>query len=443
MRMKVDSEHISPLPNLRLPTAAHVSFDTWVGSRTVAAVSSNVGSGELPFQSWRNFKEAFAPEIVERAIRETPGDVRHVIDPFGGSGTTALTSQFLGVKPLTIEVNPYLADLIEAKLTTYDVDAVAKEFAEVVAKVWGDKPSASPKFVGAPATFVEPGVSDKFIFTKEVAQRIVSYRQAIEAIDSKPIRRLLRVLLASTVVPVSNITVSGKGRRYRRQWRTNRPDPKAVDSLFRDGVLNALHDIRRYQDRACLDYKVLRGDARKLLQNMETVDLAVFSPPYPNSFDYTDVYNVELWSMGYITSSKDNRTLREATLRSHVQILRDLSSRVDGSTALAETLSDLEFIRADLWNRHIPSMVAAYFQDMTDILLAVRKRLSQRGRIYAVVGDSQYADVLVPTAQILIELANDLGLKTIAVEQFRSMRASPQQGGSAKLSENLVIFERV
>ena len=57
-------------------------------------------------------------------------------------------------------------------------------------------------------------------------------------------------------------------------------------------------------------------------------------------------------------------------------------------------------------------------------------------------GDSLYAGVLVPTAQILLELANGVGLNTLEVEKFRSMRASPQQGGSKKLSENLVVFER-
>lgn len=432
-----------PLSPSHLPSAANVSFNTWVGSRTVPSVSSNVGSGELPFQSWRNFKEAFAPEIIERAIRETPTDVKRVLDPFGGSGTSAITSQFLGVKPITIEVNPYLADLIEAKLTTYDVDAVAKHFAEVVARVWENSPPTSPKFDGAPATFIEPGVSRKFIFPKKVAQRIVSYRNAIEAIDNVSNKRLLRVLLASTLIPASNVTVSGKGRRYRRQWRKNPVDPNVVDSLFHDGVLSALYDIRRYQDRECLEYEVLRGDARELLQKIETVDLAVFSPPYPNSFDYTDVYNVELWSMGYLNSSMDNRALREATLRSHVQILRDFSSHADGSVTLADTLCKLENIRGELWNRHIPSMVAAYFQDMSDILTLIRKKLSSRGRIYAVVGDSQYAGVLVPTAQILIELAGCAGLTALTVEQFRSMRASPQQGGSAKLSENLVVFERM
>lgn len=51
-------------------------------------------------------------------------------------------------------------------------------------------------------------------------------------------------------------------------------------------------------------------------------DLAVFSPPYPNSFDYTDVYNIELWTLGYIRDAASNQRLRSATLSSHVQIGR-------------------------------------------------------------------------------------------------------------------------
>ena len=50
------------------------------------------------------FKEAFAPELVERALHETSDTVRHIADPFGGSGTTALAAQFLGISPTTIEV---------------------------------------------------------------------------------------------------------------------------------------------------------------------------------------------------------------------------------------------------------------------------------------------------------------------------------------------------
>jgi DNA modification methylase len=81
-------------------------------------------SATIAFQGWRNFKEAFAPELVERAINET-GKVRHVIDPFGGSGTTALAAQFLGAKPTTIEVNPFLADLRDSMEVNSDQGLVS------------------------------------------------------------------------------------------------------------------------------------------------------------------------------------------------------------------------------------------------------------------------------------------------------------------------------
>ena len=95
-------------------------FIDWTGGRTISTVGTNAGAAALPFQTWRRFKEAFAPELVEIALTETAGTVRHVVDPFGGSGTTALAGQFLGVKPTTIEVNPFLADLIEAKIAPID-----------------------------------------------------------------------------------------------------------------------------------------------------------------------------------------------------------------------------------------------------------------------------------------------------------------------------------
>ena len=90
-------------------------------------MGTNSGAPTLPFQNWRHFKEAYTPELVARAIKENPVAVEMCLDPFGGSGTTAIASQFLGVEPVTIEVNPYLADLIQVKLTSYDTDALARD----------------------------------------------------------------------------------------------------------------------------------------------------------------------------------------------------------------------------------------------------------------------------------------------------------------------------
>ncbi len=95
-----------------------VTFEEWTQGRTITSLGTNAGADELPFQTWRNFKEAYAPELIARAVEESEIPVVRCVDPFGGSGTTALACQFLGVYPTIIEVNPFLADLIEAKLTT-------------------------------------------------------------------------------------------------------------------------------------------------------------------------------------------------------------------------------------------------------------------------------------------------------------------------------------
>ena len=420
----------------------HVRFRDWTGDRVIPTFGTNAGAVPLPFQRWRPFKEAFAPEIVERALRETSGAVRHIADPFGGSGTTALAAQFLGIKPTTIEVNPFLADLIEAKIATLDFDAAVAAFGRVVEHVARGCAPSCVLFPGAPPTFVEPGRDGRYVFSRAVARRILAYRSAIGLVDDEGCKRLFRVVLASTAIPASNVVVSGKGRRYRRGWRERERDPGVVDELFRTGVLEALHDLRCFASRRCREYVLLRGDARTLAADIGPHDLVVFSPPYPNSFDYTDVYNVELWALGYLRDSASNTRLRHATLRSHVQLLRDFDGHELGSPSLASTIDALQQVRGQLWNPHIPEMIGAYAEDLSVVLNHLRRGLRSGGRAYIVVGDSRYAGVDVPVARILAELAEPLDYRLVALEPSRSMRSSPQQGGRHDLGEMLIVLER-
>jgi hypothetical protein len=170
--------------------------------------------------------------------------------------------------------------------------------------------------------------------------------------------------------------------------------------------------------------------------------LAVFSPPYPNSFDYTDVYNVELWMLGYLSSPKDNRELRVSTLCSHVQIARDFPAAPRGSATLNDTLGHLDERRVQLWDRRIPEMVGGYFADLISVLKSIREAIAVSGRAWMVVGDSRYAGVRIPTARILAELAPDIGWRVLNTESCRSMRVSPQQGGRHELDEMLVVLSR-
>ena len=352
-------------------------------------------------------------------------------------------AQFLGIKPTTIEVNPFLADLIEAKIAALDFDAAAAAFGRVVERVARGCEPSRPLFPGAPPTFVEPGRDGRYIFSRAVARPYpcLPFRDRNSCM-TRAANGFFRVVLASTAIPASNVVVSGKGRRYRQGWQKRERDPGVVDELFRLGVLEALHDLRRFASRRCLDYSLLRGDARTLAANIGPHDLAVFSPPYPNSFDYTDVYNVELWALGYLRNRAGNIRLRHATLRSHVQLLRDFDSQGVSSPALARTIDALHQVRDQLWNPHIPEMIGAYARDLAVVMDHLRRGLRPRGRAYIVVGNSRYGGVDVPVATILTEIVEPLDYRLVATEPSRSMRSSPQQGGRQELGEMLVVLER-
>ncbi|MEP6066045.1 MAG: hypothetical protein ABJ246_09430 [Paracoccaceae bacterium] len=416
-----------------------VSFETWTGSRSLATIGTNAGSLAIPFQNWRTFKEAFAPELIQRAISET-GDVATIFDPFGGSGTTALAGQFLGARPTTIEVNPFLADLIAAKVARYDFDELSDCYAKVRKEAFHGDVDPLVFMQDAPPTFLEPGVNERFLFSRALAGRFFAYRKAIEGLTDVNIRRLFLVLLCGFSVAISNARVSGKGRRYRSNWQTRQSDPNVVDVEFEKSALNAIKDLRQFENRSCTDFRVLRGDARELVHSVTDQDLSVFSPPYPNSFDYTDVYNIELWMGGYLRSGTDNRNLRMNTLRSHVQINRNLDFSTSNSLTLRTTLDRLSESKSELWSPRLPGMVGAYFHDMVEIMAGLRKAIRPGGRVYMVVGDSRYAGVDVPVAKILSELVPDNGFDVLLNEPFRSMRASPQQGGKQVLAETLIVL---
>ncbi len=420
----------------------HASFESWTKRRKVVTLGSNAGAEKLPFQSWHHFKEAFTPELVAKAVKESKRDLLRCADPFGGSGTTALTCQIIGIEPVTIEINPYLADLIEAKICSYDSDELVRSFGRIVRTVHNNIKPSLKRFAGLPPTFIEANGKERWIFHKPIARKIAAYLDAIDTLPNPSHRRFFRIQLGGMLIQVSNVIISGKGRRYRQGWDSRFISDQEFDSLFSERSQRAIVEVHAYRFRKETKYTLIRGDSRQVTAKIKTIDGAIFSPPYPNSFDYTDVYNIELWVLGYLSGAQDNRALRESTLCSHVQIKRQFSPAPKNSKLLMKALINLEKIRDNLWNPWIPEMIGSYFHDMKLVLEGLHAQLAPEGETWAVVGDSQYSGIPVPTAKILAQLAPSIGYKVVNIDFFRSMRASAQQGGQEGLDETLIVLRK-
>ncbi len=402
--------------------------------------SSNQGTAKLPFQRWFHFKEAFSPKFVTDTLSSLPYQINNCLDPFSGSGTTAVTCRMLGINSEGVEVNPFLADLIEAKLTNLPVSDFCSNYEKLITNLNLESTDFELTH-GMPLTLIEPGVKEKYVFNREVFSTI---KAIVRSSDSLPPdqARLLKVLLGSVLVENSNVIINGKGRRYRRNWRDrNQTSQDLIESL--DAAIDmAATDLTKFSGVPSSSHIIHRGDSRVALSKVRSADVAIFSPPYPNSFDYTDVYNLELWMLGYLNSSQDNKNLRHSTLRSHVQTKWTLSESNVQSPLLQDTLSELIKHRSELWNANIPEMVGLYFEDLWSIFFQLKRILQPGHHAVVAIGDSQYAGVHIDVGTILAQSVESLGFRVTEHGAIRSMRNSSQHGGRFELAEHCLVFER-
>jgi hypothetical protein len=190
-------ETIANACGLADPVMGSPHLAAWLqGYDASAPVSSNVGSHDVPFQRWMKFKEAFSPKFVVDAIAAMPRTPKRCVDPFGGSGTTALTCSFLGIEAVTIEVNPFLADLIESKLkrpSAFELSASCETVLELARSGTVD---IGPHLRRLPPSFCEPPTAGgstaagRFVFWRDALARILILRMAIEACPDERSRRL-------------------------------------------------------------------------------------------------------------------------------------------------------------------------------------------------------------------------------------------------------------
>ena len=426
----------------QISTLGRSDLKAWLSHYSEGApTSSNAGSSGVPFQRWFHFKEAFSPKFVADTISAAPYDIKTCIDPFGGSGTTALTTRFLGIDSISIELNPFVADLAKAKVTPVSPSKLMTEATRIVDDIcsgWGSDKAAP----NVPATFREPGLRGRWLFSAETFDTCVALNRRIACTKDRRVARLLRVLLGSVLVRCSNVVINGKGRRYRKNWQDKERTPTDLILAFEEMVAIAVADLSRFSPLSDVSTKVYVGDARRILQRVNRADIAIFSPPYPNSFDYTDVYNIELWMLGYFSCSADNSLLRKNTLRSHVQIKWPPVSKLVDSRSLRHVLAQLNEVRQELWNTHIPEMIAHYFSDLRRIFVCLHRVLPKNGRAVIAIGDSQYAGVHVNVGGILEEVVRPVEFKLIEKGSIRSMRNSAQHGGTFELAEHCLVFEK-
>jgi len=145
-----------------------------------------------------------------------------------------------------------------------------------------------------------------------------------------------------------------------------------------------------------------------------------------NSFDYSDIYRPELFLGKFVNSNAELALIRKSTIRSHVQTGWELPDRSSFGPIFANVIMEIKARSMDLWDRRIPTMIQAYFEDMERILLRLRQLALTEAEVWIVVATSAYAGVEVPVDFIIAEIAERSGWFLSEVGVVRHLRSSGQ-----------------
>lgn len=400
--------------------------------------SNAIGFNSLPRFRWYGYKEGFSSILVEKAISEVGvGGNDYILDPFNGSGTVTLTAALNNIKAVGIEVNPFVAFMAEVKLE----NDLTGEFPNKVNSVLTSACQGVCSPLNIFSTFSEKTGKDKWLFNSDVLNAFEGGWQYV-ATFSEPIRKLMQLSLIGAAMDNCNASKDGKCLKYRKDWKRRGFNSVTFVKSLTKRLINCKEDLKStpINNKA----KIINADSREEIKKLsEQYKLCVTSPPYLNSFDYTDIYRPELFLGKFVSSNQELKELRFKTIRSHVEIVLPKPQHDSFGKIYNKIFSQI-CNSSDVWSKQIPIMIQSYFEDLENVLVALYDKAKKGGELWIVVANSVYVGVEIPVDLILAEIGTNRNwkLKRIEVLRYINRRKTKYNACIDKVRESLIVLQK-
>lgn len=206
------------------------------------------------------YKGKFHPQMI-RALLNIIGlkESDNVLDPFLGSGTTAVEAKLLGVNCVGVDISPLC--VLQSKVKT--------ESAEVIDEIEKNKENILHKI--KPSLFNQEGKS---------------FLEIIDTLSNKKTRNFYKMVY---LVAVSDN--ARRGRNFEQSFYRN------LDLMIKS--VRDFQNIAEELDLKLGNTEIKTGDSRKLPLENESIDGIITSPPYSIALDYVSNDAHGLKVLGY------------------------------------------------------------------------------------------------------------------------------------------------
>lgn len=370
---------------------------------------------------WLRLTPAYSVKIVDELLNNTDRPCR-VLDPFCGTGTTALCAAGKGHEASTVEINPFLVWLASSKTATYQPSTIenTREVCEAVIELLKKKR-------GFPIMSEPPIHNIERWWSIPARTFLCRLRPAIEKAttqDSQE-RNLLLVAFCRTLIALSNAAFNHQSMSFRE----NATDiPTDLSGLFQE---NLEHVLAGAQHSPVGATHIIQGDARTLRQLKGHFDLVITSPPYANRMSYIRELRPYMYWLGYLVNSRDAGELDWQAIGGTwgIATSRLLEWKPDSNLFTPKWLLGTLDAIAHTDNANgvlLANYIGKYCEDMWLHFDGLTHILAPGAQINYIVGNSTFYGNTMPTERLYTDMLAELGFRDIVATAIRKRNSKKE-----------------
>lgn len=433
---------------------------------------------------WLKYKEGFSAELVRILLKDfdiNVGDT--VLDPFMGSGTTALVAIMQGIHSYGFDILPMSRLSIIAKTRVYDYDI--KELNLILQEI---KNIETPDVYEKRTQYIS---ITKDGYPEQTAKDLAYYSEHFS--NSSYSDNAKDLLTLCTLNTLENISYSKKDGQYLR-WDCRCPkivaainDRKAKGKKPFTVMLNKGH-LPSLKEALILEFSNVIEDITSIQQLKHptpanchfkegsalyelpllpdnTINAVISSPPYCNRYDYTRTYAMELAYLG--VNDEGIRNMRQSLLsctvesKSKIEALKEyydslnrqkdfekIISIVNCNDALNEVSRALNERNAagEMNNKGVIPMVKGYFTELAFIFAELYRICNHRAHVAFVNDNVRYAGEVIPVDFITTSLAEAIGFTPVVIYTLKQQKGNSSQQmkkyGKVNLRKSITVWRK-
>jgi SAM-dependent methyltransferase len=366
---------------------------------------------------WLRLTPAYSVHLVAGLLDEHARPGTRVLDPFCGTGTTALVCAERGLACDTTDINPFLVWLARAKTRRYAAADVAA-FRQAAARV-----ATAMRKADGPSWTPEIHKIERWWSVSALAA-LGRGREAIRRARAKVPPRaadLLDLAFCRAMIESAHVSFGHQSMSFRAGAV---PEGAHADDVARrfaaavEAIAGAAGSrIERVPSPVLVDARDL---GTKLVP--EAYDHVLTSPPYPNRMSYVRELRPYMYWLGYFESSRDAGELDWRAIGGTWGCATSNVSKWSAPREAAPVpFAGFEDILGAIGARSpvLARYVGKYFHDMVLHVRSLFPLVARGGRVDYIVGNSKFYDVMLPVEDIFAAIFASVGFANARAKTIR------------------------